>query len=111
VWLLGLPVWGPILRHWETHRAVYPRTKSLAILVVATTVVVSAILGQFSPPLLMVLLPLAAIGLIVIWRLPVIVLGDSTAAARHRFSGPNDPVLIGRGSAGHHPDANHFRNS
>lgn len=70
-WLLNLPVWGGMLRQWETHRAVHPRTKPLAILVIGTTFAIGTMLGRFSLSLLMILIPLAAIGLIVVCRLPV----------------------------------------
>ncbi|WP_010582850.1 YbaN family protein [Schlesneria paludicola] len=98
-WLLGLPVWGPMLRHWETHRAVHPRTKTLAVLVVTTTVAVGAMLGQFSLPLLMLLLPLAATGLVVIWRLPVTLPTASLTAARNRLPERRNPASMTLDSA------------
>ncbi len=71
-WLLRTPVWGSMLRDWNTHHAVRPRTKRLAFLVIVLSIVVSMIASQFSWPLTMLLFGLAAIGLIVVWRLPVI---------------------------------------
>lgn len=80
-WLMRLPVWGLMLRDWEQHRAVRPRAKRVAFVLIPSVVATSAIVGQFSWPLMALLFGLATIGLIAVWRLPVIRLlaADMTA--------------------------------
>ena len=72
VWLLRMPAWGPMLRDWDTHRAVRPHAKWLAVLLIVSAVAFSVTVGRFSWPLLALLLGSAGIGLITVWNLPVI---------------------------------------
>ena len=71
-WLMRVPVWGPMLRDWESHRAVKPGTKRLAFALMAAVIATTAVLGKLSLPFLSVVLVLVSIGSIAIWRLPVI---------------------------------------
>ena len=70
--LMRLPLWGQILRDWETKRAVNTHTKRAAYFMIGTAISISVFVGQLSLPSILVLLGLATIGLAAIWRLPVI---------------------------------------
>jgi uncharacterized membrane protein YbaN (DUF454 family) len=70
--LLRSPFFGPFLRDWHEHRGVRPHVKVLAIVVMLIAVAASIIWGNLSWPVLVILLVLAAIGLVVVLRLPVI---------------------------------------
>ena len=69
-WLLRSPLFGPMLRDWQQHRKVHRRVKHVAIVVLLLAVTLSAWLGQFSWPWLVLLIVLALIGLAVVIRLP-----------------------------------------
>jgi uncharacterized membrane protein YbaN (DUF454 family) len=70
-WLMRLPVWGQILKDWETHRAVKPGTKRLAILMLAIALIVTVLSSRLSPIALILFLAVVLVGVTVIWRLPV----------------------------------------
>ena len=76
--LMRMPVWGPMLRDWELHRAVRPRAKRIALVLIPSVVVTSAIVGQLPWSLLVCLFGLATVGLIAVWRLPVILIETRT---------------------------------
>jgi uncharacterized membrane protein YbaN (DUF454 family) len=71
-WLLRTRLFGPVLRDWQRHRAVRPRVKVTAVSVLVLFAGGSAAFGSLSPPLLVVLVVLALIGLVVVLRLPVV---------------------------------------
>jgi channel protein (hemolysin III family) len=71
-WLLRSPLFGPFLRDWHEHRGVRPRVKVIAVSVMLAAVGASIFWGNLSWPFLVLLLVLAAVGLGVVLRLPVI---------------------------------------
>lgn len=71
-WLFRLPVWGTLLRDWQTHRAVRPQAKLAAFVCIPLVIIGSVLLTNLSWPLMAMLSGLATIGMIVVWRLPVI---------------------------------------
>jgi uncharacterized membrane protein YbaN (DUF454 family) len=71
-WLLRSPLFGPFLRDWHRHRGVRPRVKVVAVAALLLAVTVSLAWGDLSWPVLVLLLVVAAIGLAVVLRLPVI---------------------------------------
>lgn len=70
--LLRSPLFGPFLRDWYEHRGVRPRVKVTAVVVLIVAVSGSVYWGNLSWPLLTGLLVLAAIGLTVVLRLPLV---------------------------------------
>ncbi len=71
-WLLRSPLFGPFLRDWDQHRGVRPRVKVWAVTVMFTAVTASIVFGNLSWPIIVLLLLLAAVGLVVVLKLPVI---------------------------------------
>jgi uncharacterized membrane protein YbaN (DUF454 family) len=71
-WLLRSPLFGPFLRDWHQHRGIRPRVKVSAVAVMLAAVAASIVWGNLSWPVLVLLLVLAAVGLGVVLRLPVI---------------------------------------
>lgn len=71
-WLLTHPWFGPYLRDWETHRGVRRSVKVLAVVTVAGVVTAAWVFGQQSLPMQIAVTGLATIGLLVVWRLPVV---------------------------------------
>jgi uncharacterized membrane protein YbaN (DUF454 family) len=71
-WLLRSPLFGPFLRDWQQHRGIRPRVRVTAAVVMFAAVAASIVWGDLSWPLLVLLLVLAAVGLGVVFRLPVI---------------------------------------
>src|SRR5687767_8169589 len=71
-WLLRSPLFGRFLQDWHLRRGVQPRVKIGAAAVVLATVTASIAWGSLSAPALVLLLALAAIGLAVVFLLPVI---------------------------------------
>lgn len=70
-WLLRLPVWGPVLLHWETHRAVKPRTKVAAVVMILLAVTFSSLAIGANSPLFFLQLCIACVGLSVVWQIPI----------------------------------------
>jgi uncharacterized membrane protein YbaN (DUF454 family) len=71
-WLLRSRVFGGFLRDWQRHRAVRPRVKVTAVVVMLLAVTASLTLADLSQGLILLLLVLTAIGLTVVLRLPVL---------------------------------------
>jgi uncharacterized membrane protein YbaN (DUF454 family) len=63
---------GPLLRDWQEHRAVRPRVKVLALALIPAVIAASILVGRLSLPLTSLLLALGAVGMVVVWRLPVL---------------------------------------
>ncbi len=70
--LLHSPLFGPFLRDWHRHQGVRPRVKVTAVLVMLAAVAASLIWGNLAWYVVVLLLVLAAVGLTVVLRLPVI---------------------------------------
>ncbi|MFO0880636.1 MAG: YbaN family protein [Gemmataceae bacterium] len=88
-WLLRSHVFGPFLRDWNEHRAVRPGVKVVALSMLPTVVVASAVFGKLPWYLVLVLLGLASIGAFVVLRLPVIRTPRETSpVSNQRFDQP-----------------------
>jgi len=59
-WLLGHPRFGPLIRDWQAHGAIRPRTKRLSVVVMAMTPPLS--LGLGAPPWIVALQVLVLLG-------------------------------------------------
>jgi uncharacterized membrane protein YbaN (DUF454 family) len=70
--LLASRVFGPVLREWDERRAVRPRVKVVSLVMMSGVVVLSAASGRLPAPFLAALIALAAVGFVVVLRLPVI---------------------------------------
>ena len=70
--LLANRLSGPILSKWQQHRAVDRRIKFQAALLVGVAMALLICFSSLGPALLTTVLVLAAIGLLVIYRLPTI---------------------------------------
>jgi uncharacterized protein len=84
--LLRSPLFGPFLRDWHRHRGVRPRVKVGAVAALLVAVGASIAWGNLSRPVLVLLLVVAAVGLAVVLRLPVIrdAAATSTDASQSR---------------------------
>lgn len=71
-WLLRSRLFGGMLRDWHRHRGVRPRVKVIALGMLGTAVLASAVFGRLTWPLVLMLLVLASVGAWVVIRLPVI---------------------------------------
>jgi len=71
-WLLESRLFGPLIRDWQRHRGVRLHVKVTAVGVVLAGVSASLYFGNLSLPLQVMLLVLAAVGLSVVIRLPLI---------------------------------------
>lgn len=70
-WLLSHRWFGPYIRDWETHRGVRRSVKVVAVISVLLVVLSTWVLTDSSLVLRVAVTGLAAIGLLVVWRLPV----------------------------------------
>jgi uncharacterized membrane protein YbaN (DUF454 family) len=70
--LLRSRTFGPMLQDWHQHRALRPHVKIASIVTSGTAVALTALFGNLSPWGLAALAALAATGLTVLIRLPVI---------------------------------------
>lgn len=68
-WLMQLPVFGSVLHDWERHRAIRSSSKRAAYVLVLTAITGCILLREMSPPVIVLLCVLGAIGLLVISRL------------------------------------------
>lgn len=75
--LLANRLVGPILRQWQQHRAVQPRVKVRAAMLVGVAIALLVCFSNLPPALLATALGLAGIGLLVIFRLPTIKHGEA----------------------------------
>jgi uncharacterized membrane protein YbaN (DUF454 family) len=71
-WLLRSRLFGGMLRDWDKHRAVRPHVKLTAVTLIPLVITTSAVLGNLSWPLVLMLCVLGLIGLIVVLLLPVV---------------------------------------
>lgn len=71
-WLLRSRLFGGFLRDWQRHRGVRPHVKVAALTMLPLVVCTSVTLGNLAWYLVAALLVLAAVGVIVVVRLPVI---------------------------------------
>jgi uncharacterized membrane protein YbaN (DUF454 family) len=69
-WLLNHRFLGPMVRDWEQHRSLTRRTKTIAITSMAVMVGLSAWGFRHQPAVLALLLVAAAVGLVVVARIP-----------------------------------------
>ena len=101
--LLNSPLLGPFLRDWYRYHGVRPKVKVVAVSSMLLAVLSSLLLGNLPWYVIVLLLTLAAIGLTVVLRLPVIreesglpaaepipVLGEENASAGGAF--PLEPI-------------------
>jgi uncharacterized membrane protein YbaN (DUF454 family) len=95
-WLLRSPFFGSFLRDWHQHRGVRPRVKVTAVAVMLAAVSASIILGDLDWPVLALLLVLAAVGLGVVLRLPVI--RDAAPAKVAAAGSADQPAHVGLGN-------------
>jgi uncharacterized membrane protein YbaN (DUF454 family) len=63
-WLLASPALGPVIRDWETHRAVSGRTKLVAL---ATMTVTAVVIGLVAPSPVLALGTIAVMGAVATW--------------------------------------------
>lgn len=70
--LLRSQLFGPLLEDWHRHRAVRPRVKAISIALSIAAVALSAIYANLPPLGLALLVVAAAIGVVVLIRVPVI---------------------------------------
>lgn len=68
--LLRSKVLGGVLRDWQEHRGVRPHVKVHAIGLVVVAITATLLLAEFSTLQRNAILGLAAVGIVVIWRLP-----------------------------------------
>ena len=71
-WLHRSPLFGKLLRDWETHRGIRRPVKVTAMTLVVVAVSASVVFSSLPPWAKSVIAGLAVIGLAVIWRLPTI---------------------------------------
>lgn len=71
-WLLRSRIFGGLLRDWQQHKAVRPRVKVVALVMLVTAVTASAYFGNLRWPLVVMLVSLASVGAVVVIRLPVL---------------------------------------
>jgi uncharacterized membrane protein YbaN (DUF454 family) len=70
--LLANNLFGPMLYHWQQHRALQRRTKLQATLLIGTAMVVLSCFSGLPPSLVTILMMLALVGLVMIYRLPTL---------------------------------------
>lgn len=70
--LLRSKTFGPMLRDWERHRGVRRRVKLVSFAMIAAMLCVSLALASASREATLGIGALAAVGLVVIWRIPTI---------------------------------------
>jgi len=70
--LLGNKLFGPILRHWQQHRAVEPRVKLQAVFLVGLAVAWLLLFSSLPVTQLLAVLAFVSIGLLTIYWLPTV---------------------------------------
>lgn len=94
-WLRQSRLFGPLLADWERERGVRPHVKATAIVVVLGVVVCSLLIGALSALLRALLLLLAAVGLVVVWRLRTVT-GPRQGTSRGAAAAPATGRPAGR---------------
>ncbi len=69
-WLLRSRFFGPVLVDWQIHGGVRPRVRYKAIVAVVIAVALTIYLSGYSRFATVVVVVLASIGIVVIWKLP-----------------------------------------
>jgi uncharacterized membrane protein YbaN (DUF454 family) len=92
--LLRSRLFGPLIRDWQRHRAVRPKVKYTAVVIVPTVIASSAYFGNLPLYLVVMLIVLGLIGLTVVLRLPVIREGAAPAA---EADAPASPPVVQEG--------------
>ena len=70
--LRAAPVFGGLIEDWERHRAISVRVKGTALLVLGLGVTATIAFSRLSPPMLALLGVLAAVGAVVVLRIPTL---------------------------------------
>jgi uncharacterized membrane protein YbaN (DUF454 family) len=78
-WLMNSRWFGPMLRDWDEHKAIRRPVKVLA-LVVVSLVLTFAVLRDLHWAVRTAIIVLGLVGLIVVWRLPVVPAADDVNA-------------------------------
>ena len=89
LWLLNSRVFGRTLRDWNDHRAVRRPVKVLAFVVVLTVLGLT-FLRDMHPAMRGAILAVGAVGLIVVWWLPVMPAQSVTPPPRQPRDAPLD---------------------
>lgn len=71
-WLEGSRLFGPFLRDWRRHRGIRLSVKLFAVAMVASVVTLSVVVARLPDWARFAILGLAAVGILVILRLPTI---------------------------------------
>ncbi len=71
-WLLGSPLFGPLLLDWQRHRGVRRHVKWTAVATIVAVGAASVTWGGLSAPLLALVVALLLVGLVVVVRLPLV---------------------------------------
>lgn len=79
-WLLNHPWFGDYLHDWERYRGVRRHVKILAVASLAVLLSLNWLTGTLSLPLRIAMTCLAIVGLVVIWRLPLVTPEAQTVA-------------------------------
>jgi uncharacterized protein len=66
------PVFGGLIEDWERHRALTARVKGTALAVLGLGVTASVAISRPSAPMLALLVALAAVGAVVVLRIPTL---------------------------------------
>lgn len=66
------PVFGALLEDWERHRALSPRVKGTALVVLGLGVTMTIVTSELSPAVLVLVAALATFGAIVVLRIPTL---------------------------------------
>lgn len=75
-WLRRLPGCGPLIQEWEEHGTVSRAAKWTALAFIVIAIAFSIAIGRLGRPLIALVCVLGAIGLTVVWRLPVTRVAD-----------------------------------
>ncbi|MCX7418305.1 MAG: YbaN family protein [Planctomycetia bacterium] len=68
-WLMQLPVFGSMLHDWDQHQAIRSSSKRAAYVLVLCAITGSILMRKMSPPVIVLLCVLGAIGIVVVSRL------------------------------------------
>jgi len=79
-WLHRAPCIGAVLADWQALRAIRPRVRHVAWLAIALGVTLSLALGDLEPARVALLCSAAALGALVVARLPLLETAENTSA-------------------------------